>query len=384
MNIKISIITGTRAEYGLLKNLMLKVNNSKKFTLQTIVTGMHLIKEFGNTYKTIEKDGFKKIKKININLKGDMPNDICKAISKGFVGFSDLYKKNTPDVILLLGDRFELVPAAYAATIHRIPICHIHGGEETFGLIDDPTRHILTKTAHYHFVANKVYKKRVEQMGEHPSRVYNVGGLGVDSISHEKIMTKKELEKKLNLKFIDKNVLVTFHPITLENNTTKKHFSEVLKALSKLKKTNIIFTFPNADTFGSIIINMIIKFCNKNKNAHKYQSLGQKKYYSLLKYIDMVIGNSSSGLLEVPTFKKATINIGDRQTNRLKAKSVIDCDCREKQILKAIRKGYSKNFQQKLRYTVSPYGVGGESNKIIKILNPVSFKNFLKNKFYYL
>ena len=223
---------------------------------------------------------------------------------------------------MLLGDRFELVPAAYTATIHRISICHLHGGEETFGLIDDPTRHILTKMSHFHFVCNKIYKKRVIQMGEHPSKVFNVGGLGVDGINLEKLITKSNLEKELKLKFLKRNILVTFHSITLDDNSTKQ-FNEILKSLSKLKKTNIIFTYPNADTFGRVIIKMIKKFCSSKENSYKFKSLGQKKYYSLLNHVDLVLGNSSSGLLEVPSFKIPTVNVGDRQTNRLKAKKVL-------------------------------------------------------------
>ena len=233
---KISVITGTRAEYGLLKNVMHEIQESKKFKLQTIVTGMHLSKEFGYTYKVIEEDGFKISAKINIGLKGDSPKDISLSVSKGFRGFSKIYTRLKPNLILLLGDRFELVPAAYTATIHRIPICHLHGGEETFGLIDDPTRHILTKMSHFHFVCNKIYKKRVIQMGEHPSKVFNVGGLGVDGINLEKLITKSNLEKELKLKFLKRNILVTFHSITLDDNSTKHQFNEILKSLSKLKK----------------------------------------------------------------------------------------------------------------------------------------------------
>ena len=379
---KISVITGTRAEYGLLKNLMIKIKNDKNLILQTIATGMHLKKEFGLTYKVIEKDGFKINKKIDIGLKGDTPDDISLSLSKGFTGFSKAYLKLKPDLIIILGDRFELISAAYSATIHRIPICHIHGGEETYGLIDDPTRHALTKLSHYHFVTNKVYKKRVIQMGEHPSRVFNVGGLGVDCINNERLAKKKEIEKELKLKFLKKNILVTFHPVTLENNTSKMYFSEILKSLSKLKDTRIIFTYPNADSYGRIIIKMINDYCNKNKNASQYISLGQKNYYSLLKYVDLVLGNSSSGLLEVPTFKIPTVNIGDRQTNRLKAISVIDCKPINIEISAAITRAYSKKFQKKIIKVKNPYGTGGASGKIINILKKKKFSYELKKKFY--
>ena len=262
---KISIITGTRAEYGLFKNLMRKIKIDNKLKLQTIVTGMHLKKEFGLTYRAIEEDGFRISQKIDIGLNGDTPHDISLSLSKGFSGFSKAYLKLKPDLILILGDRFELIPAAYSATIHRIPICHIHGGEETLGVIDDSTRHALTKLSNYHFVSNKVYKKRVVQMGEHPSRVFNVGGLGVDCIKNEKLAKKKEIEKKLKINFSKKNIIVTFHPVTLENNTSKIYFSEILKSLSKLKDTKIFFTYPNADANGRIIIKMINNYCKKIK-----------------------------------------------------------------------------------------------------------------------
>lgn len=379
---KISIITGTRAEYGLFKNLMRKIKIDNKLKLQTIVTGMHLKKEFGLTYKSIEEDGFRISQKIDIGLNGDTPHDISLSLSKGFSGFSKAYLKLKPDLILILGDRFELIPAAYSATIHRIPICHIHGGEETLGVIDDSTRHALTKLSNYHFVSNKVYKRRVVQMGEHPSRVFNVGGLGVDCIKNEKLAKKIEIEKKLKINFSKKNILVTFHPVTLENNTSKIYFLEILKSLSKLKDTKIFFTYPNADANGRVIIKMINHYCKKNKNVYKFKSLGQKYYYSLLNYVDLVLGNSSSGLLEVPTFKIPTVNIGDRQTNRLKAISVIDCEPDNIDISKAISKAYSKKFQKKILGTKNPYGNGGASKKIISILKKNKFSFKLKKKFY--
>ena len=233
-------------------------------------------KEFGYTYKVIEEDGFKISAKINIGLKGDSPKDISLSVSKGFRGFSKIYTRLKPNLILLLGDRFELVPAAYTATIHRIPICHLHGGEETFGLIDDPTRHILTKMSHFHFVCNKIYKKRVIQMGSILLKFLMLGEkLGVDGINLEKLITKSNLEKELKLKFLKRNILVTFHSITLDDNSTKHQFNN-FKSLSKLKKTNIIFTYPNADTFGRVIIKMIKKFCSSKENSYKFKSLGQK------------------------------------------------------------------------------------------------------------
>ena len=379
---KISIITGSRAEYGLLKNLMRQIKLDKKLKLQTIVTGMHLKKEFGLTYKVIENDGFRISQKINIGLNGDTPHDISLSLSKGFNGFSRAYLKLKPDLILILGDRFELIPAAYSATIHRIPICHIHGGEETLGVIDDPTRHALTKLSHYHFVSNKVYKKRVVQMGEHPSRVFTVGGLGVDCIKNERLVEKFEIEKKLKINFSKKNILITFHPVTLENNTSKIYFSEILKSLSKLKDTKLFFSKPNADFGYKTIDNKIKKFVKVNKNAIVFESLGSFYFMSLMNKVDLILGNSSSGIIEAPSFNIPTINIGDRQKGRIKSESIIDCSPNESEISKKIIYAYKKKFRSKLRKFKNPYFKKNTSINIIKVINKNINRNYNYKTFY--
>ena len=381
MKKKICVITGTRAEYGLLKYLLLEIKKSKKFDLQLLVTGSHLSKTFGNTYKEIIQDGFGINEKINILQKNDNPSSISKSAAIALSKFAKSYKKLKPDFILLLGDRYELIAAAISSLIFNIPIIHLHGGETTLGAFDEAIRHSITKMSHIHFVTHNKYKNRVIQLGENKNNIYNVGGYGVDSIKNTKILSKSKLEEQLNIKFKKKNILVTFHPVTLENRNIKKNIDEILKALSYFNKTLIIFTFPNADTYGKIIINRIIQFVKKNKNSCYFESLGQKKYYSCLKYVDAVLGNSSSGILEAPSFKIATVNIGDRQYGRIQADSIINCNPVSSDIIKSIQKTYSKKFQIKLNKTVSPYGLGGAAKKTIKILEKIKSVD-IKKKFF--
>ena len=379
---KICVVTGTRAEYGILFQLLKGLKKEKLFDLKLIVTGMHLSPEFGLTYKEIIKDGFKIDKKIEMIVSGDTPSDISKSVGIGFIGFSEAYKDIKPDLIIVLGDRYELLAASYTANIFGIPICHIHGGESTEGLIDEATRHSITKMSQLHMVANKVYFKRVEQLGEQKNRIFLVGGLGIDNIKKFKFLKKNILEKELGFKFGKKNLLVTFHPVTLEKNTTEVHFKNLLDALNSFSEIKVIFTKPNSDTYGRKIIYMIDEYVKNNPDrACSFVSLGQMRYLSTLKYIDGVVGNSSSGLLEVPTFKKGTINIGNRQKNRLKATSVIDCKPNKMEIINSIKKIYSKSFKERIRNTVNPYGNGGASNKVIKILKKINYENLLLKKF---
>tara|TARA_B100000212_G_C27332061_1_gene515107 strand:+ start:101 stop:1267 length:1167 start_codon:yes stop_codon:yes gene_type:complete len=379
---KIAVITGTRAEYGLLRWVIEGINNSEFLDLKIIVTGMHLSPEFGLTYKQIEDDGFFINKKVECLLSSDTPTGIIKSIGLGMISFSETIEEIKPDLILMLGDRFEMLSAATAAMVSRIPIAHLHGGESTEGLIDEPIRHSITKMSHIHFVATEKYRNRVIQLGESPKRVFNVGGLGIDSIHKIKLLNKIELQKKLNIKLLEKNILVTFHPVTLENNTSEIQMRELLKALSTLKDTFIIFTMPNADTNSRILSDLIKEFCSKNKNAREFQSLGQKNYLSCIKSVDCVVGNSSSGIIEVPSFKVGTINIGDRQRGRIMAASIINCLPTKIEILRAIKKIYSKNFQDRIKDVINPYGSGGASKKIIKKLEKINTDDLLKKKFY--
>lgn len=379
---KICVITGSRAEYGLLRWIIEDISKSQFLTLNLIVCGMHLSPEYGLTIKQIEKDNLKINKKVEMLLSSDTPVGISKSIGVGLIGFADVFDELKPDLVLVLGDRFEIFSAVIAALVARIPVAHIHGGETTEGAIDEAIRHSITKMSQIHFVASEIYKKRVIQLGENPRNVFNVGGLGIDSIGKLKLLNKTDLESEIDFKFKKKNLLVTFHPVTLEDNTSAEQMSELLLALSDFKDTGIIFTMPNADTNGRILIEMIKKFTHENNNAKWHTSLGQIRYLSCINHIDAVVGNSSSGLIEVPTFKKPTINIGDRQKGRLKADSVIDCEPQKDSILKSLKKAFSISFQEKLVNVSNPYGEGGASKKIINILEKQNFKNVLKKKFF--
>jgi len=382
MNRKICIITGTRAEYGLLRNLIKLIDDSSDLELQLIVTGTHLSKKFGETYKEIEADGHNIQIKIDLDLVSDSPLSLIKSTSRGLVGFGSAFDLLKPDLVLVLGDRFEILAAVIAAMFSRIPIAHLHGGELTEGLIDEAIRHSVTKFSHLHFVANDEYKRRVIQLGENPKTVYTVGGLGVDAINNINLLTRSELEVSLGINFKSKNLLITFHPVTLENNTSSEQIHELLKALHGFKDTCLIFTMPNADTDSGIIFELIEKFVLKNSNAHLFASLGQLRYLSCVAQVDAVIGNSSSGLTEVPTFKKPTINIGDRQKGRIQAQSVISCLPLSSDIKNAIQKSYANDFISSLRNVENPYGDGGASERIVRILRSVEFKGLIKKSFY--
>jgi GDP/UDP-N,N'-diacetylbacillosamine 2-epimerase (hydrolysing) len=379
---KICIVTGTRAEYGLLRWVMDGLRDSHDIKLQLIVTGMHLSPEFGLTYREIENDGFYIDRKVEMLISSDTPVGITKSMGLGMIGFADSLNELKPDLLLVVGDRYEIFVAATAATIARIPIAHIHGGEATEGLIDEPMRHSITKMSHLHFVAADEYRQRVIQLGENPGRVFQVGGLGVDNIVKLKLLNRKKLEDSLDFKLGSKNLLITFHPVTLENSTAYDQMLELLNALEELEKFHLIFTMPNADTDGRILIKMIKDFIARNSFAKVFTSLGQLLYLSCIKHVDGVVGNSSSGLLEVPTFKKGTINIGDRQKGRLKGESVIDCKPNKISIRNAIDELISSEFQQKLTKVKNPYGSGGASESIVQILKEYSLKGVLKKKFY--
>jgi len=382
MKRKICVVTGTRAEYGLLFWLLKEIEADKDLELQLIVTGMHLSPEFGLTYKEIEKD-FKIDKKIEMLLSSDTSVGISKSMGLAQISFAESYDELKPDIVVVLGDRYEIFSAVSAAMIARIPISHLHGGEATEGSIDEPIRHSITKMSHLHFTATQEYENRVIQLGEHPSRVFNVGGMGIENIKRLKLLTKEEFEKSIDFKLIKKNILVTFHPVTLENFTTKKQFQELLDAIDELKDTNIIFTKANSDTDGRIINQMIDEYVAKNDyKAVGFTSLGQLRYLSALQFVDAMVGNSSSGLAEAPSFKIGTINIGDRQKGRIKASSVIDCEPNKSSIHQAFVKLYSKEFQEAVKDTINPYGDGCASKKIVEILKTVDLEHILKKSFY--
>ncbi|WWW11951.1 UDP-N-acetylglucosamine 2-epimerase [Arcobacter cryaerophilus gv. pseudocryaerophilus] len=379
---KICIITGTRAEYGLLYWLLKEIEADKELELQVIVTGMHLSPEFGLTYKEIEKE-FSVNKKIEMLLSSDTSIGISKSMGLAQISFAESYDELKPDIVIVLGDRYEIFSATSVAMIARIPIAHIHGGEKTEGAFDESIRHSITKMSHLHFTATEEYKNRVIQLGEDPSRVFNVGGMGIENIKRLKLLSEDEFEKSIEFKLNIKNILVTFHPVTLENSTAKKQFQQLLDAIDELEDTNIIFTKANSDTDGRVINQMIDEYVTKN--SHKsivFTSLGQLRYLSALQYVDAVVGNSSSGLAEAPSFKIGTINIGDRQKGRIKASSVIDCEPNKDSILNSFEKLYSKEFQEALKTTINPYGSGCASKKIVEILKSGDLENILKKSFY--
>jgi GDP/UDP-N,N'-diacetylbacillosamine 2-epimerase (hydrolysing) len=382
---KICIVTGTRADYGLLRGVLHEISQSNLLVLQLIVTGMHLSPEFGMTVDEIEADGFEIDYRVEMLLSSDSSVGVTKSMGLGMIGFADALAKLKPDIMLVLGDRFEIFVAAASAVVARIPIAHLHGGEKSEGSFDESFRHCITKMANLHFVATDEYRRRVIQLGEPSDRVFQVGGLGVDSIHRLNLLSRTELENELKFKFAKRNLLVTFHPVTFENNTSSKQMGEILAALANLDDTGIIFTMPNADNQGRVIGQQIEDFCSRHHLAKAYTSLGQTRYLSCLKFVDGVVGNSSSGLTEVPSFKKATINIGDRQRGRLKAKpSVVDCKPDRQSIVEAINYIFSARFQAQLVTTKNPYGKRGASEEVVKILENqrTDQEDFLKKKFY--
>jgi UDP-hydrolysing UDP-N-acetyl-D-glucosamine 2-epimerase len=380
---KISVVTGTRAEYGLLYWLLKEIKDDPDLQLQLVATGMHLSPEFGLTYKQIEADGFTIDAKVEMLLSGDTPVAIAKSIGLGVIGFADAFERLRPDILVVLGDRFEILAAAQTALIAKIPLAHLHGGESTEGLIDEAIRHAVTKMAHLHFVASEPYRQRVIQMGENPGQVFNFGAPGLDNINKLTLLNKEEFEQAINFKLGKINFLVTYHPVTILNNVTEKSMASLLTALKSFPEAKIIFTKPNADTHGRIIGNMIDRFVEENSNnSVAFTTMGQIRYLSAIKHVDVVVGNSSSGLIEAPLFKKPTVNIGDRQRGRLKAKSIIDCEETSAAIISAIEKSLSPEFQKTLANVSSLYGYGNVSPKIKEILKNISLDGILMKKFY--
>ena len=379
---KICFVTGGRSDFDLISSLMKKVDVSPTTKLQLVVTGSHLSLDYGLTYRNIEKENFYIDRKVDISLSSNNAVAISKSIGLGLIGFSEAFSELNPDILVLLGDRFEIFAAAASALVAKIPVAHLHGGELTEGSIDDAFRHSITKMSHFHFVAREEYKNRVIQLGENPGNVYVVGGLGADNIKNLKLETKSELEKKLKVKFLKKTLIVTYHPVTLQRKTNRNAFGELLKALRELKDTTLVFTYPNPDEGGLEIIKMINEFVDTVPMSYQFQSLGMKTYLSCVSISDGVIGNSSSGLLEVPSLGKGTVNIGERQAGRVKAASVIDCEPDKKSIIDAINTLYSLSFTEKLSSIINPYASQCATDQIFKVINEVKLDNIVNKKFY--
>lgn len=382
MKRKICVVTGTRAEYGLLNPLLNEINHDAALELQVIATGMHLSPEFGLTYKEIEKE-FEIDKKIEILLSSDTSVGVSKSMGLAQISFSEAYEELKPDIVVVLGDRYEIFSAVSAAMIARIPIAHLDGGETTEGAFDEAIRHSITKMSHIHFPCTEIYRKRVIQLGEDPERVFNFGATGIDNILKMELLNKEEFEDSIDFHLNTNNILITFHPVTLENTTAAAQFKEILKVVDELQDTNIIFTKANSDTDGRIINKMIDEYVLNNAHKAKaFTSLGQLRYLSALQHVDAVVGNSSSGIIEAPSFKTATINVGDRQKGRIRVDSIIDCENRYQSIKDAFKKLYSDDFQAVLKNVKSPYGDGNASSRICNVLKTVDLSDILKKPFY--
>ena len=381
---KVCIVTGTRAEYGLLRPIIKKVDNGADMELQLVATGMHLSPEFGLTYQEIEQDGFAITERNEMLLSSDTPNGITKSVGLGIIGFADIFTRIEPDMVIILGDRYEVLAAATAAMIHRIPIAHIYGGELTLGAIDDAIRHSITKMSTLHFTSTKEYKKRVIQLGEEPDHVFCVGALSVENIKTQNLMSREKLSQSIGFSLDMPYVMVTFHPVTLENNTAGEQFENLLAALEQHKEYHIIFTKANADTDGRIINQKIDQYVEWNHNrAIAFVSLGMIRYLSALQYCEMVIGNSSSGITEAPSFHVPTINIGNRQSGRIRAESVIDCGNRVEEIREKKKKKKKLKSEGMLQNMENPYERSGTSENIYSEIKKYLFQHeTIEKKFY--
>jgi len=382
---KICVVTGTRADYGLLYWLLKEIDNDENLELQLVATAMHLSPEFGLTYKTIEEDGFEITDNVELLLSSDSEIAVSKAIGLGCISFAETFQKLNPDMVLVLGDRFEIFSAASAAMIMKIPLVHLHGGETTQGAIDEALRHSITKMATYHFPATEKYKKRIIQMGEQSERVFNFGMAGLDNIYKLDLLSKKELESSLDFKLDHKTALVTYHPVTLDDNSTEVNINNLLSALDQFE-LNIIFTKSNADTGGRIINQKIAEYVEMNSDKSIFvDSLGQLRYLSALKHFDLMIGNSSSGITEAPSFKLPVVNIGDRQKGRVKAENIIDTNNSFSEITKSIKEALSTEFKQQISNLINPYDKyqdGRTSEKIKDKLKTIPLNNnILKKEF---
>jgi UDP-N-acetylglucosamine 2-epimerase (non-hydrolysing)/GDP/UDP-N,N'-diacetylbacillosamine 2-epimerase (hydrolysing) len=380
---KICVVTGSRADYGLLSRLMSLIKEDSELCLQIVATNMHLSPEFGLTYKEIENDGFKIDRKVEILLSSDTQNATTKSVGLALIGLADAYEYLKPDLLLVLGDRYEILASVITALFYRIPVAHLHGGELTEGAYDDAIRHSITKMSHLHFTSTEEYRNRVIQLGEDPGRVFNVGAIGIDNIEHLKLLSKPEIEENLKFQIGYKCVLITFHPVTLDRISSEEQITCLLKVLESIPDLRVIFTYPNSDTSGHVIIDMINQFVLKNNSRSTiFSNLGHIRYLSLLQYITAVVGNSSSGIIEVPYFGIPTLNIGNRQQGRLRAGSVVDCEPTFSDIHDKLLSILSLSTKSKLRLTQNPYYKKGTANEVLEIIKKTQLGNLVKKAFY--
>lgn len=379
---KICFITGTRAEYGLLSRLVRLVHEDAELQLQIIVTNMHLMLEYGETYLEIEKDGFQIDRKVYMNKPSDDANGIIESMAEEMTGMNKALSELSPDIVVLLGDRYEILVAAEVALIHKIPIAHIHGGEVTEGAFDDAIRHSVTKMSSLHFTSCEEYRYRVIQMGEQPERVFNVGSLGVENIKSIPLMNKAELEKSLNFKFSNNTILVTYHPVTLGGDSVKD-IHEFISALEEMNNLKVIFTMPNSDIGRDAIALAIEEYVSQHPDSAKaFVSLGLRRYLSTLQFVKAVVGNSSSGIIEVPSFAIPTLNIGDRQKGRLASKSVINCGTSKEEVLKGLKRCLSEKVQNYTKTCENPYEKGNTAECIYGIIKTVNLTDLKTKSFY--
>ena len=378
---KICVVTGTRADFGVLRWLMQDIAASPALVLQLVVTGTHLAAGYGDTWREIEDAGFRADARIEMLVAGDSGVAMTKSMALALIGFADAFERLQCDVVLVLGDRYEALAAAQAALLARIPVAHLHGGELSAGALDDAMRHAITKLSHLHFVAAAPYAARVRQLGEDPTLVFEVGGLGVDAITRATLPTRTELEASLGFALGVRPLLVTLHPATAADGDAASDADEMLAALVPLSDATLIFTLPNADSGGRAIRERIIAFAATRANAHVVTSMGQQRWLASLRESAGVIGNSSSGLLEAPTFRVGTVNIGARQDGRLRASSVIDAPCERHAIAAAIAQLASPAFQATLATAVNPYGDGGAAGQIVNVLETVSLRGLQQKTF---
>lgn len=375
---KIVVLTATRAEYGLLAPVIKKMDMDSQIDVRVVVTGAHLSPEFGMTINEIKKDGVRVDKEIDILLSSDTPAAISKTMGLAMIGFADYFAESKPDALMVLGDRYETLAVCAAAMNAQIPIVHLYGGEATEGLIDEAVRNAITKLSYLHFTSTEEYRHRVIQMGENPQRVYTAGAIGVENALHTNFMSKQELEKSLECSLGEKIAVLTFHPVTLEHNTAEIQIGELIKAIKHYPEITFICTKANADMSGRIINDSLQKCAETQKNIILFDSLGLKRYLSLLSYAEFVIGNSSSGIIEVPSFKIPTINIGDRQKGRTQARSVINCIPKADNIIEAISTALSEEFKNSICNIVNPYGDGNASEVIVNVTKEFLLNNKLK------
>ena len=375
MTKKIAVFTGTRAEYGLLYWLIKDIQSDPELTLQLLVSGMHLSSEFGETYKQIEQDGFIIDEKIEILLSSDTAVGTAKSMGLGVLGFTDALSRLKPDALVILGDRFEALAAAQTAMILRIPILHLHGGEITEGAYDDSIRHAITKLSYLHGTSTEEYRQRVIQLGEVPDRVKNIGAIGLDHLARSDFMSVNEIGNSLNFDLKQPYFLVTYHPVTLGEEPPEQSFIALLDALDEFKNHLVILTYPNADDGGRRIIPILEDYAKQHPNrVCAIPSLGQKRYLSTVKNAAVVIGNSSSGIIEVPAFNVPTVNIGVRQKGRLAAKSVLNCIATKAAISAAITTAITGGYKIPDETIINPYGAGNASAQAIQMLKSLEFE----------